>query len=389
MNHTAAQNQRPNHVFLEQRADNSHRRSLEPLSDGVVFLPLRQVVVQSGVTHIAEDVHVLDLEEPDTALQLGVLVQVAVDTPADHESDDDGQGEVVLEEDHGAHGGNGDVEGGHETQEDEEEADGTADDAERRGEGQLLDVAAVVLPGLTETDVCETDAAPDEEVGDTGQSQQPGEDGLALRGLVYEGQEGERDLQGDTPDRTALLVDVCEELGGHLVLCQSLDGTAGSVGGRVGDTEHGEGDDGVHDGGQAADTGLLDRDDEGGGLGVGAGRTEQELGVAGDDEADDEGSQNVEDHDTPEHLLGGLGDGLGRVGGLSSGQTAQLGTGKGKGAGDEDGAEALEGGEGARVTPVLGADVSALWRTTAVDHDAEDDEADERGDLDQGEDEFD
>lgn len=88
-------------------------------------------------------------------------------------------------------------------------------------------------------------------------------------------------------------------------------------------------------------------------------------------------------------MLGGLGEGLGRVGSLGSSETAQLCSTEGKGCSREDRAEALEGGERTRVMPVVGSDVSALGCATAVDHDAEDDETDDGDDLDETENEFD
>ena len=64
--------------------------------------------------------------------------------------------------------------------------------------------------------------------------------------------------------------------------------------------------------------------------------------VRGDDQADKEQVDNVEDEDTPDDLLGGPGDLLGGVLGLSGSKTDELGTGVGKGGSDEDTAEAVE-----------------------------------------------
>jgi hypothetical protein len=84
-----------------------------------------------------------------------------------------------------------------------------------------------------------------------------------------------------------------------------------------------------------------------------------------------------------------LGEGLGGVGGFGSSETSKLRSTESKGCGRKDGAEALEGGEGTGVVPVVSSDVSTLGGTTAVDHDSEDDETDDGDDLDETENEFD
>lgn len=80
------------------------------------------------------------------------------------------------------------------------------------------------------------------------------------------------------------------------------------------------------------------------------------------------------------------------LGGLGSSQTDHLSTTKGKGGGDEDGAEAFEAiFERAGILPVSEADVSSVIAgdTADIDDDGEDDEATASCDLDAREDEFD
>jgi hypothetical protein len=73
---------------------------------------------------------------------------------------------------------------------------------------------------------------------------------------------------------------------------------------------------------------LLHCDNEGGGSGraLGLGGEGQILGVVGDQHADEKNTEDVEDDDSPEGKLDGLGDGLAGVLGLSDGNTNQLGT---------------------------------------------------------------
>lgn len=77
-------------------------------------------------------------------------------------------------------------------------------------------------------------------------------------------------------------------------------------------------------------------------LGVGTGCALESWIIRWDDEAEDEEGDDVENGDTPEHLLGGLWQRLSRVIGLSSGKTNQLGTSKGESGGDEHGTPSLE-----------------------------------------------
>lgn len=109
-------------------------------------------------------------------------------------------------------------------------------------------------------------------------------------------------------------------------------------------------------------------------MGISGGGATDESGLVVRDQKTDKGKgDNVEQSNTPEHLLNGSGEGLSRVRGLSSGQTDQLSAGEGEGGVDEDTAETLETVvEGTRVVPVLSTNVSTLRTTAAVDNDSED-----------------
>lgn len=73
---------------------------------------------------------------------------------------------------------------------------------------------------------------------------------------------------------------------------------------------------------------------------------------------------------------------LARIRRLGGGQADELGSGKGKGGDDEDGAQSLEAVvESARIGPVFGSDEALLRCSTEVDDDSEDDESDDGDDL--------
>ena len=375
---------------LEQRANNTQRRCLEPLAPGGILLLGRQVNIQSTVTHVAHDINLLQWDQPSTSVKRRVLVEVGVDDPADEEDNNYRRSEVVLEERLSTLGGNGDIELGNQTQAADEYTDPATNDTEGSNEGEFFDIVTVVFPCRAETDVGKADTSPDKQGADTGQGKEPVEDNTTGGGgLVDESEETEGDLENDTPKGTTGLVDIGEEPGSHATLGESLNRASRTKSSRVSDTNDGDGDDSVHDRGQTTDTSILDGDDEGGGLGVGTGRIQQVIGVAGDNQANDEGGKKVEDHDAPEDLLGGLGEGLGGVGGFGGGETSKLSATEGKGCGREDVTEALEGGERTRVVPVVSSNISALRGTTAIDHDSEDDETDDSDDFDETEGELD
>lgn len=245
------------------------------------------------------------------------------------------------------------------------------------------------LPGLAETDVGGANGAPDEEVGQTGNGKQPGEDGALFCGLTNEGQEAEENLNNNAPNGPTASVDISQDLGSHTSLGHSLHCTRGAEGARVGDRDDREGDDGVEDGRKHFDASVLNRQNERAGLGVGTTGAQQSLVVRSDDQSKNEQIDDVEEEDSPKDLLGGAGNSLPRVGGLGSSKTDKLSTTEREGSRDEDGAKTVEAvSKGAGVVPVLGAQVSLVTNATAVDDNAEDDEANTSADLDHGKDEF-
>lgn len=256
----------------------------------------------------------------------------------------------------------------------EGQPDPGTDNAGLRSEGQLVQGVALDLPGTTEADVGKADRAPGEDGRQTRNGHHPLEGG----GLLVRGsQEAEKTESGGNengPKGTTLAVDVGQEGGSLSLLGQGGQSTGGAVDGGVTNRQHGNHDDHVHHRGKTRDTGVLNRDNEGGSLGVGRGITADEaLVVESDQQADEGESNNVEDGDTPEDLLDGGGKRLARVGSLSGGQTDQLGTGEGESGVDEHTAKALEAiVERARVNPVLSTDVTTLGAAAAVEDDSED-----------------
>lgn len=175
--------------------------------------------------------------------------------------------------------------------------------------------------------------------------------------------------------RTTLLVDIGEDLWAHTVLSQSLEGTGGGKGAGVGNTHNGDQDDGVEDGWQDLDSGKLDGNDEWG-VATGGSLTLVQRAVGWDNKADEEQVDDVEDADTPNHLLGSFGYLLARIFSLGSGETSQFSATEGEGCSDEDGAEAVETVEETRPRsmPVPGSNVASVigGNATAVDDDSED-----------------
>lgn len=159
-------------------------------------------------------------------------------------------------------------------------------------------------------------------------------------------------------------------------------------------------DDGVDDGRQDGDGGTADGDDPGRGSRTGVVvllRREQVLVVIWHQHTQEEGAENVEEEDTPEDSLDGLGDVLARVLRLTGSAGDGLDTTEGKGSVDERREEAQEaslvaGAEvlvhGAWVLPVPEADAVAGRTAAEVDDEGEQQQADDGDDLDTGEDEL-
>lgn len=277
------------------------------------------------------------------------------------------------------------VERGDKSQDVEAETEVRASSAEGGLVGDKAKVDTLSLHTSAHADMGKADGTPDEQETKTGKGKEPAEDLTTLRSSANVGKEAEGDLESDTVERATSGIDVLEEVGSHVALSHSLDGSGGTESARVGDGEDGNSDDSVHNTGENLDTSILDSENEGRGLGVGTTGT-QETGVVGrEDKTDDEQVENIEDGNSPEDLLASHGDRTAGIGRLSSSQTNHLSTTEGEGSDNEDSAETLEAGESTRVVPVLNTDVALVTDTTAVDDNTEDDEANTGADLDDGE----
>lgn len=279
-------------THLEDTPDNAHDMVLgsllllgvELVDAGASDLLGNALADADGVllAHASVDVDVLDLS-PDGAV-VGAL-DPAPAFPARVEEDEERAGEVGLEEAVGSEGSAADgVKGGvercNEGDDVDENADVRAPDAAGGLVGQLVERVAVCFPGQAEADVGEANAAVDEEDGETGQRQEPVEDGVAVVCQVDECKATEQELHDDHVDGAALAVNLSEELGCHAWIytsvlgkfkalihertigSESLDGASGAVCARVGDTHNCNQDDSVEDGREDLDSGKLDGNDE-------------------------------------------------------------------------------------------------------------------------------
>lgn len=188
--------------------------------------------------HASVDIDILELDEQRA---VGGALEPAVKLPPAVQDDQQGAGEVELEESLGvevgaADGVEGDVELGDEGDGVDQDADVGAVDAEGGLVGEFVEGVAVCfpvegvsnskglldrengcanLPRRTETDVSKADSAVDEDDGKTRQGQEPVEDVAAVVCQVDECQAAEEELNDDHGDRAALLVDLGHELGCH------------------------------------------------------------------------------------------------------------------------------------------------------------------------------
>ncbi|TKW49901.1 hypothetical protein CTA1_12675 [Colletotrichum tanaceti] len=255
-----------------------------------------------------------------------------------------------------------------------------------------------LLPhGLLEADVVEQDGGPRHQHAGGGQVDEPPEDGQRAVGQAHEaegheaGEEQDADV-GGAPGGGA------EEDPGGLALEGEAEQHAGAgeqalVGGGPG----GGDDDGVDDAGDGGDAGGGGGDDEGA-LGGGAVGVVEARVVAGDEHADDEDGEHVEEDDAGEDALAGARDGAARVPGLGGGHGEGLDAGEGEDGARHDAPVAEElapvaGGDvldkGTRAAPVAEADARGAGDAAEVDDEAEDDEEDDEQDLEQGEEELD
>lgn len=122
------------------------------------------------------------------------------------------------------------VESGYERNAVQEETNVTANNTELSLEWQFVQSMSLYHPTAAEADMGKTDTAPDEEVGKTGESQEPGEEVRTSGGFIDEGEEAKDELDNDTPERATFAVNVHEEFRTHTPRCERLHGACRAEG---------------------------------------------------------------------------------------------------------------------------------------------------------------
>lgn len=249
---------------------------------------------------------------------------------------------------------------------------------------------------LVEADECNADTAPGEQVGGGDKTGEPVED---LSRAGSDGQVGkDRDSAGDADavnwDTTLCALE--EELRSLASLGKSIEitgtGVEESVTGRSGRGQ----DDSVDDVWKNLDSGAVDGNNP---WRSGSVRftVEEIVVIVWNENTDSEGTENVEEEDTPEDTTNGLGDVLAWVLGLTSSDGDHLDTTVREGSLDKGGEKTKEstpitscnvGLHGTWVLPVTETNAITGWATTKIEDECKEDETDNCDQLDTGEDEF-
>lgn len=192
-------------------------------------------------------------------------------------------------------------------------------------EDERVAVDTLCLEGPVEAEVGDADGAPGEELGNGGEVLEPLEDdgGTLGDGEVGEEGDGGGDEDGVVWDTT--LGTLQEELRSLLVLGDTEEVTGTGV--QEGVTGRGSGcqNDGVDDGWEDWDSGTVDGDNPRRGCGTSA--TSRKTWLVGwNENTDGEGTEAVEEEDTPEDSLDCLGNVLARVLSFTSGDSNHLDT---------------------------------------------------------------
>jgi len=239
--------------YLEQLVDNLH----ENAGVGTLLLHLAvQLPVNLATTRI--QVNLVNGEEgrplPDIA--------------NDPESNDNRESQARLEETLSivelatigttANRPDGHVHLGDKDEDRKNETNVRAGNTSRRLEGDLVERAALALPGHAETNVGQADGTPGEKGSEARDTEQPVEKLLTGLGLGSgKGEETDSQDEDGRVERTAGTVDVREELGGIALLRHGREGTASAVNARETDGNDRDDDDGVDKVVVAAETSIL------------------------------------------------------------------------------------------------------------------------------------
>lgn len=112
---------------------------------------------------------------------------------------------------------------------DEDCTDDRSPDTTKSGERELLDRVTLDLPGLTESNVGDTDSEPGEKGRETREGEKPIKYSRSNIGQVDVGDGGEDEDGADGPERSTRLVNVGENLGGVAGLGKGSEGSGSGV----------------------------------------------------------------------------------------------------------------------------------------------------------------
>jgi len=236
-------------------------------------------------------------------------------------------------------------------------------------------------PRPAEANVAQHDRSPSEEGRKSGEGEEPGKDGARVLSQVDVGERTECKDEDDGEEGAARFVNICEEPWGVACFGECGKRTRPTV--DAGET-NGEDRDANGDIDQVVDTPNFSPVEHAnkGGCGGRATSEQEELVVVGEKKTNHQERKDIDDRDTPESIFNGGGHGLAGVGGLRRGETNEFCSSKGKGSGDEDGADTGETmGECSRILPVTPTDVSTiiavLGPSTANADEGDEDEEDD------------
>lgn len=203
-----------------------------------------------------------------------------------------------------------------------ESTDGTPH-AQGSDVGESLVGNALSLAGTAPVDVGDEDGDPGHETEDGGQVDKVAKDLGGGAGDVHEGEKAEQGGESKSVDGDTAPVSSLEDGGSLAVGSKTIEGSAGNVHVGVGGGEDEDEDTAVDDVRDDLVTGDNGSDDEGRGrgTGLGLGGKGKLLGVVGDDHADEEDADAVEEEDSVKGELDGAGNGLARVLGFGDGNT--------------------------------------------------------------------
>lgn len=247
----------------------------------------------------------------------------------------------------------------HEHEAIEKESDPRSNDARLRAECEFGKAVSLSLPARAEANVGQTNAAPGDDGGETGERQHPIE-GFGLLGRACEeGQQAQNTGHTNRGNRSTFAIDIAEDLGCLILIGQGGEGARRAIDGGIPYGEHRNHDDHVEYGWQSRDASVDDGNDKGRGFRIVAGASiHQTRVIIRDQNAHNREGNNVEKGDSPEDLLNSRRERFPRVFCLCCRQSNQLSTGEGKSCSNEHRAQPFKSViEGTRVVPELATNV--------------------------------